>query len=68
MADERGRLIIAFNGEIFNFRRLRDELSGQGFAFRGTSDTEVLLRGFQAWGDALPEKLLGMFAFAVWDS
>lgn len=67
MADERNRFTVAFNGEIFNFSRLRDELSGQGFAFRGTSDTEVLLRGFQAWGDALPEKLLGMFAFAVWE-
>ena len=68
MADERGRLVVAFNGEIFNFRRLREELVAMGLAFRGTSDTEVLLHGFRAWGDALPEKLLGMFAFAVWDS
>ena len=68
MADERGRLVVAFNGEIFNFRRLREELVAMGLAFRGTSDTEVLLHGFRAWGDALPEKLLGMFAVAVWDS
>ena len=68
MVDEQGRLIVAFNGEIFNFRKLRKELASLGFLFRGTSDTEVLLRGLQAWGDALPEKLLGMFAFAVWDN
>lgn len=68
MADEQGRLVVAFNGEIFNFRQLREELAGLGFPFRGTSDTEVLLRGFQAWSDTLPAKLLGMFAFAVWDN
>jgi len=68
MCDESGRFVLVFNGEIFNFRRLREELSGAGFEFRGTSDTEVLLRGYQAWGDALPGKLLGMFAFAIWDT
>lgn len=68
MSDEEGRIVLVFNGEIFNFAHLRDELRGMGVLFRGASDTEVVLRGYQAWGDALPEKLLGMFAFAIWDT
>lgn len=68
MSDESGRFAVSFNGEIFNFRRLRGELESKGHAFRGTSDTEVLLRGYIEWGDALPARLEGMFAFAVWDN
>lgn len=68
MIDEDGRYVLVFNGEVFNFRGLRDELQGMGFAFRGSSDTEVILRGYRAWGDSLPEKLRGMFAFAIWDT
>lgn len=68
MVDESGRFVLVFNGEIFNFRRLREELAAEGLRFRGSSDTEVILRGFQKWGDNLPEKLQGMFAFAIWDT
>jgi len=63
-----GRYIISFNGEIYNFRELRDRLHAAGAVFRGTSDTEVLLAGFEAWGIAATlREATGMFALAVWD-
>lgn len=65
-----GRYVIAFNGEIYNHLRLREDLKkiGGGEAWRGHSDTETLLAGFDAWGVAATiEKSIGMFAFAVWD-
>lgn len=68
MASGSGRYHIAFNGEIYNFQELRSLLAGTGARFRGTSDTEVLLAGFEAWG--IPETIRrahGMFALAVWD-
>ena len=63
-----GRYILSFNGEIYNFRELRQRLHAAGAAFRGTSDTEVLLAGFEAWGiTATLREATGMFALAVWD-
>jgi asparagine synthase (glutamine-hydrolysing) len=63
-----GRYVISYNGEIYNFRELRERLHAAGAAFRGTSDTEVLLAGFEAWG-IVPtlREATGMFALAVWD-
>ncbi|HMM75128.1 MAG TPA: asparagine synthase (glutamine-hydrolyzing) [Gammaproteobacteria bacterium] len=63
-----GRYVIAFNGEIYNFARLRAELEKLGASFVGHSDTEVLLAGFVAWGvEATLRRTNGMFAIALWD-
>ncbi|MBM3780025.1 MAG: asparagine synthase (glutamine-hydrolyzing) [Acidimicrobiia bacterium] len=62
-----GRYVVTFNGEIYNYPELRDELSGGGARFRTASDTEVILEGYRAWGTAVAERLEGMFAFGVWD-
>jgi len=62
-----GSLALVFNGEIYNFLELRVELEARGYRFATRSDTEVLLHGYSAWGDDLPIRLDGMFAFAVWD-
>lgn len=61
-------LAIVFNGEIYNYKELRGELQQQGVAFRTTSDTEVLLHLYRACGEAMVDRLRGMFAFAIWDA
>ena len=68
MRSSDGRYILVFNGEIYNYKELRDSLAGKGYHFRTHSDTEVILSLFET-GDPLPEKRLrGMFAFALYDS
>ena len=67
MADDTGEITIIFNGEIYNFPELRRELEALGHQFKSESDTEVVLRGYQAWQQKLFPRLRGMFAFAVWD-
>ncbi len=62
-----GRHAIVFNGEIYNHREVREQLRGAGRAFRTDSDTETILVGFAAWGDAVWPMLEGMFAVAIWD-
>ncbi len=64
----RGRLVVAYNGMIYNFHDLRDELRRKGHRFEGGSDTEVLLAGWAQWGEELLPRLVGMFAFALWDA
>jgi len=64
---QRDGLVITYNGEIFNFAEVRRELEGLGHAFRSHSDTEVLLAGWRQWGADLLPRLVGMFAFAIWD-
>ena len=58
---------IVFNGEIYNFRPLRERLAAQGHRFRTSSDTEVILHAYEEYGEKCVEHLRGMFAFAVWD-
>lgn len=67
MASPCGRWVIAFNGEIYNHHALRAELEAAGESFVSTSDTEVLLRLLMRQGRACLDKLVGMFAFALWD-
>jgi asparagine synthase (glutamine-hydrolysing) len=63
-----GRWVISYNGEIYNFRALRERLVKEGMAFRGGSDTEVVIAAVQAWGVARTlEEIEGMFAVALWD-
>jgi asparagine synthase (glutamine-hydrolysing) len=62
-----GNLRIVFNGEIYNYRELRERLEAKGYEFRSQSDTEVLLYLYQQYGSEMVEHLRGMYAFAIWD-
>ena len=66
-AAAKGDYAIVFNGEIYNYRDLRAELEAQGWEFQTSSDTEVLLTGYLAWGEGVLDRLRGMFAFAIWN-
>jgi asparagine synthase (glutamine-hydrolysing) len=63
-----GDVAMVYSGEAYNFTELRDELIEKGEKFTTSSDTEVVLRGYLHWGDALADRLNGMYAFAIWDS
>lgn len=67
MIDSDLGLSMVFNGAIYNYPELRSELEALGYRFFSGGDTEVLLKGYHAWGEALLPKLNGMFAFAVWE-
>ena len=67
MFNEDGSLVVVFNGEIYNFQALREELTAAGHTFATRSDTEVLLHGYEQWGRDLPGRLRGMFTFVIWD-
>jgi asparagine synthase (glutamine-hydrolysing) len=62
-----GTVWITYNGEIYNFAEIRQELEGLGYPFRSRSDTEVIVNGWQAWGPKIFSRLRGMFALAIWD-
>ena len=66
-AAAKGDYAIVFNGEIYNYRDLRAELEAEGWEFQTSSDTEVLLTGYLAWGEGVLDRLRGMFAFAIWN-
>ncbi len=67
MYNEDESIVIVFNGEVYNFMELRDELVARGHIFRTRSDTETLVHGYEEWGEALASRLRGMFAFVIWD-
>ncbi|MFA5247964.1 MAG: asparagine synthase (glutamine-hydrolyzing) [Candidatus Paceibacterota bacterium] len=68
MSNEDGSLIITFNGEIYNYIELREELIKKGYVFKSGSDTEVIIHAYEEWGSACVNRFNGMWAFALWDS
>ncbi len=68
MCDAGAGLAVSFNGEIYNFREIREQLCRLGYRFERDSDTEVLLRAYQHWECKVVDHLRGMFAFAIWDA
>jgi len=68
LGNEDGTVLVCYNGEIYNFRALRHELQAHGHEFRTESDTEVIVHGYDEWGERVCERLEGMFAFALWDA
>ncbi len=67
MSNEDGEVIIVFNGEIYNFQKLRVELEARGHQFHSQTDTEVIVHAYEEWGDDCVRRFNGMFAFAIWD-
>lgn len=67
MLSSDGRIAVAYNGEIYNFRALREELRALGSSFRSECDTEVLIEAWRHWGLGALDRFVGMFAFALWD-
>ncbi|MDH5354134.1 MAG: N-acetylglutaminylglutamine amidotransferase [Gammaproteobacteria bacterium] len=67
MQDVSNRYSIVFNGTIYNYPELREQLIAAGYQFRSHSDTEVIINAYARWGEQCTEKLHGMFAFAIWD-
>lgn len=65
--NEDNSMAIEFNGEIYNFKELREELIDLGHTFKTHADTEVILHGYEQWGDDVLKRLRGMFAFVIWD-
>ncbi len=67
MHSQDGNVVLTYNGEVYNFPELREELQAMGYTFRTHCDTEVIVYAWQAWGEACVDRLRGMFAFAIWD-
>jgi asparagine synthase (glutamine-hydrolysing) len=68
MADAEETVWVIFNGEIYNFHELRQELESRGHPFRTKSDTEVIVHGYKEWGTGVFDRLNGMFGVAIWDA
>ncbi len=68
MASDDGNVHIVYNGEVFNFREIREALKGYGHKFRSATDTEVILKAYLQWGIECLQEFIGMFSLAIWDS
>ncbi len=67
MKNEDGSKVLVFNGEVYNFKQLRQKLVAAGHVFGSESDSEVVLHGYEEYGENLPKMLRGMYAFVIWD-
>ena len=67
MVSEDGNLCITYNGEVYNFKEIKEELKKDGFQFKSNSDTEVVLKAYEKWGIEAIQRFRGMWAFAIWD-
>jgi asparagine synthase (glutamine-hydrolysing) len=67
MANETGDVLLVYNGEVYNFQNLRIELESRGHRFHSQTDAEVIVHGYEEWGEGCIERLNGIFAFAIWD-
>jgi asparagine synthase (glutamine-hydrolysing) len=68
MTNEDGTIWLVFNGEIYNFQELREQLLARGHRFRSKTDSETIVHGYEEWGEGLFARLHGMFALAIWDT
>lgn len=67
MMNDAKNIILTFNGQIYNYKALRQELEQKGFEFKSTTDTEIILKGYECWGKDIVSRLNGMFAFVIMD-
>ena len=67
LSNEDGSIWISFNGEVYNFQSLKQELEAKGHRFRTNSDTETIVHAYEEWGEESVKRLRGMFAYALWD-
>ena len=67
MQEATGRYVIVFNGTIYNYPELREQLKAEGYRFNSHSDTEVILNAYAQWGEDCVARMHGMFAFAIWN-
>jgi asparagine synthase (glutamine-hydrolysing) len=67
ICNEQGNIWLVYNGEIYNFQEIKNELQRLGHVFKSNSDSEIIVHGYEEWGQRILNKLRGMFAFAIWD-
>ena len=68
MTNQTNTKVLTFNGEIYNYLELREELQGLGYEFKTEVDSEVLIHGYDAWQEGLLDRIRGMYAFVIYDS